>query len=70
MSNEHGLSLKEQATFLWAICRFSDNPEACPINLMTDMRYCPFDKIKDCSELEQWAWLPILEKRVIPEENK
>ena len=27
----YGLSLKEQATFLWALCRYSSNPETCPI---------------------------------------
>lgn len=32
----HGLSLKEQATFLWALCRYSSNPETCPIILMRD----------------------------------
>ena len=30
----YGLSLKEQATFLWALCRYSNNPETCPIILM------------------------------------
>ena len=41
----HGLSLKEQAAFLWALCRYSKNPETCPIILMRDIAPCPFENI-------------------------
>lgn len=64
----HGLSLKEQAIFLCALCRYSVNAETCPTNLMRDLGKCPFDG--KCEDLPQWAWLPILEKRVPPEENQ
>lgn len=64
----HGLSLKEQATFLWALCRYSSNPGSCALNLMRDIGKCPFDG--ECEEVGQWAWLPILEKRMPPETNR
>lgn len=64
----HGLSLNEQAIFLWALCSYSDNPETCTTNLMRDLGKCPFDG--KCEDLPLWAWLPILEKRVPPEENR
>lgn len=41
----YGLSLKEQATFLWALCRYSNNPETCPIILMRDIGVCPFERV-------------------------
>lgn len=64
----YGLSLKEQATFLWALCRYSYNPESCPLNLMKDITTCPFDC--DCECIPHWGWLPILEKRIPPEEHR
>lgn len=64
----HGLSMKEQATFLWALCRYSYNPETCAIILMHDLGGCPFEC--DCADLPLWAWLPILEKRIPPKENR
>ncbi len=69
----HGLSLKEQAIFLCALCRYADNPETCPVNLMRDLGGCPFEfshEASDCEKIPQWAWLPILEKRIPPEENR
>lgn len=68
LPQSRGLSLREQAIFLCIICRYGDNPETCPINLMRDLKNCPFEQ--DCENLEQWAWLPILEKRLIPETNR
>lgn len=67
-NKDHGLSLKEQACFLWAICKYSKNPEACPVNLMNDLDECPFEEI--CEDIAPWAWLPILENRIIPETNR
>lgn len=69
MNKQYGLSLKEQACFLWALCRYSNNPESCPQILMKDLPECPFSTNIKCEELPVWAWLPILEKRIIPEEN-
>lgn len=49
-----------------------DNPATCPAELMHDLNGCPFDKGNepaDCAKVPQWAWLPILEKRIPPEEN-
>ena len=66
--NQYGLSLKEQATFLWALCRDSDNPKTCPVNLMKDLSECPFES--GCDAIEQWEWLPILAKRIPPETNR
>lgn len=65
MSKEttRGLSLKEQALFLCALCRYSDNPESCPLNLMTDIEECPFDS--DCENTPWWGWLGILKNREI-----
>lgn len=48
----YGLSLKEQATFLWALCRYSNNPETCPIILMRDIGVCPFEKVP-CENIPQ-----------------
>ena len=63
-----GLSLREQATFLCALCRFCYNPEACPLNLMRDIEDCPFDY--ECEDCPQWGWLPVLENRIPPETNR
>lgn len=68
LPQSQGLSVKEQACFLWALCKYSDNPETCPINLMRDLKDCPFEEY--CENIKQWAWLPILEKRIIPETNR
>ncbi len=64
----HGLSLKEQATFLWALCRYSYNPESCPLYLMKDIEDCPFDE--NCENVPQWGWLDILKNRIPPEMNR
>ncbi len=63
----HGLSLREQALFLCALCRYSKGQEACPLNLMRDLPECPCDGA--CEDVEPWDWLPILEKRIPPEET-
>lgn len=55
----YGLSLKEQATFLWALCRYSSNPETCPIILRVP-----------CENIPQWGWLDILKNRIPPETNR
>lgn len=55
----YGLSLKEQATFLWALCRYSSNPETCPIILMRDFDNCPFEDV-DCENIPQWDWLALV----------
>lgn len=68
LPQSRGLSLKEQAIFLHALCRYSDNQGTCPINLMRDLEDCPFEE--ECKKIEQWAWLPILENRIIPEKNR
>ena len=65
----YGLSLKEQATFLWALCRYSNNPETCPIILMRDIEACPFENIP-CKNIPQWGWLDILKNRIPPETNR
>lgn len=54
----HGLSLKEQTTFLWALCRYSNNPETCP-----------FEKVP-CENIPQLGWLDILKNRIPPETNR
>lgn len=65
----YGLSLKEQATFLWALCRYSNNPETCPIILMRDIGVCPFEKVH-CENIPQWGWLDILKNRIPPETHR
>ena len=59
----HGLTINEQAAILWAVCRYAsqENPESCPVNLLPDLRECPFDC--DCGELPPRAWFELLEKR-------
>lgn len=64
---QHGLSIKEQAFSLWALCRYGDFFKSCPCDLIQDIGDCPFEE--DCGEVKDGAWLPILEKRVPPEDQ-
>lgn len=66
--NQYGLSLKEQATLLWALCRYSDYPETCPVNILKDLSGCPFEP--HCDDIDQGEWFFILEKRIPPETNR
>lgn len=68
-SPKHGLTISEQAAILWAVCRYAsqENPESCPVNLLPDLRECPFDC--DCGELPTRAWFVFLEKRDNVEEG-
>lgn len=63
----HGLAIGEQAAFLWAVCRYSRNLETCPVILLKDLGGCPFQNTP-CEDIEPWAWLPILKKRIPPKE--
>ena len=56
-----GLTIVEQAWALWAICRYSNNPEACPVNMLEELERCPFDG--DCDGITPRDWGKILEKR-------
>lgn len=67
MAKQHGLSIKEQAFSLWALCRYGDFFKSCPCDLIQDIGVCPFEE--DCGEVKDGAWLPILEKRVPPEDQ-
>lgn len=70
VNKEHyGLSLKEQATFLWAICRCSGYHDACPALAMGDLGGCPF-KDMACEIIPRWGWLDILKNRIPPETNR
>lgn len=63
----YGLSIKEQSCIMWAVCRYNNNPEACPLNLMKDLNgECPFEY--NCEGVPMWGWLDILEKRKRPED--
>lgn len=66
----HGLSIKEQAVFLSAVCKCGmfGCPENCPVDMMHDLETCPFPE-KDCDEVKTWEWLPFLEKRVPPDDQ-
>lgn len=64
----YGLSVKEQAIFLCALCRYSANPETCPMNLLRDIETCPFGS--DCEQVPQWGWLDVLKCRKINFPNK
>lgn len=65
----YGLSPKEQATLLWALCRSSEDPETCPIKLLKDFDNCPFEDVH-CENIPQWGWLDILKNRIPPETNR
>lgn len=67
MAKQHGLSIKEQAIILENLCRHGDSCESCPCNFMQDVENCPFEW--DCVLIKAEEWLPILEKRVPPEDQ-
>ena len=67
MAKQHGLSIEEQAIFLENLCRHGDSCESCPCNFMQDVENCPFEG--DCVLIKAEEWLPILEKRVPPDDQ-
>lgn len=66
MAKQYGLSIKEQAILLEALCRCRD-VQGCPAFFMQDVENCPFEV--DCDEMKYGAWLPFLEKRVPPDDQ-
>lgn len=67
MAKQHGLSIKEQAIILENLCRHGDSCESCPCNFMQDVENCPFEW--DCVLIKAEEWLPILEKRIPPDDQ-